>query len=162
MGVKMKDKPEKATNPDSTEFSFKFKLNGQEKNFSVNVDDVFSIDTENLKQELTNEPGLAAWLSVLVGVYTKKAAKAKDFLKMTEANLMLQKKRELSDSGERASEYVVRSMVYSDPDYRAAAASLRDVEHDNNIIIGLRKAIDHKRDCLVQLTGLHKKEMDNQ
>jgi len=162
MGIKMKDKPKKPTNPDSAEFSFKFKLNGQEKHFLINVDDVFSIDTENLKRELLNEPGLAAWLSVLVGVYTKKVAKAKDFLKMTEANLTLQKKKELADSGERASEYIVRSMVYSDPDYRAATASLREAEHDNNIITGLRKAIDHKRDCLVQLTGLHKKEMDNQ
>jgi len=140
--------------------SFTLSISGKTQEISVDLNELMDIDEDNIRDVLSKHPGNVAWFGALLATYQKQLNSEKDSLKLLEAELYESKRQELEDEGAKATEASIKSRQLQDPSYVLQLKRLREAEMSYNMLVGIKVALDHKRDCLVQISGFCKREMD--
>jgi hypothetical protein len=86
----------------------------------------------------------------------------KDELKVLEGTLFKEHRVRLESQGQKPTEALVKSEVYTDTRFVDLMDKLREVEHNTAALQAVKLALDHKRDMLIQLGGIYKRELDVQ
>jgi len=133
-------------------------VNGEDS--TIDVDAVVSVSND-LNKEFREQ---SAWYSRATTLH----ARIKRLVRLREAKLELitaQLRNEFrikiaKKDGNRATKEQLESYVITHPNYREVLSSLHKAQFKEDVLHGVVRALEHKRDALVGLSANMRKEMD--
>lgn len=135
----------------------KLKLEVGDKTWEGNIKDVVAINEGSLNEEFTKQPSLYAWFAVLSEIANAEVYDKEFQLSRLEANLNKEKRAQLDGDGKKVTEAMVKAEVESDNKYVVLRQEILESQRQYGILKALVKALDTKKDMLMQL-GSHKRQ----
>lgn len=129
-----------------------------DKKFDGNIREVLTINEATLSDEFVKQPSLYAWFATLAEFANAEVESKKMALSILSANLDAEKRTDLAKDG-KVTEGMVASAVTKDKRFLVASEELIDVTRQAGILKGLVKALDQRKDMLIQLGSMKRQEM---
>lgn len=129
------------------------------KEWAGNIHEVLRISEARLSEEFAQQPSLYAWFAALCEMAGAEFENKKFALSVLRANTEARLRKELSNSGVKTTEASVSAAVQSDPDVGVKSFELIEFERQYMILKSLVRALDQRKDMLIQLGGMKRQEM---
>jgi len=116
------------------------------------------VDINDLERDLVRQAAWTAWFCVVLGKASK-LLKDKDYeldKKYSELYLRYSKKGESED---RVTEASIKAKILTDADYNKLQKELNDFTEKVSQLSGIVRGFEHRKDMLVQLSALKRKEL---
>jgi hypothetical protein len=111
------------------------------------------IDDSDIETTLMNHSAIYAYFAALLS-YAKKIRDEKSIkLDKEESEVMKERAMELKASGQKATQSSLNSYVLSVPELVLVRQELADADSKYSLAKSLLNALDHQKDCLVQISA---------
>ena len=142
--------------------TFYLQVDGELTEVEISLEKVFVVNEHDIKGELLRHASIVAWFGMIHNSYQQNLSALRGEQKIMDAELYGEKKTILESAGARATVDGIKAEVIIDARMQAMNKRIRDTESDVGALFAIKNALDHKKDMLIQLGGLHKREMDLQ
>lgn len=151
---------EDQTNPAGIpQIQIKIEIEGKAIDRDINQD--LRIDPENLDEALVKQPALFAYYASLTQQTNLLLAKARFDYDKKMAEHLREAREELSGSHVRVTDKQLQAVIDTQPVILAAKKRVLELEHQSQLMWAIVKALEHKRECLMQLCNNRRKEMEH-
>jgi hypothetical protein len=128
-----------------------------EKSFDGTIRDVLQINEATLSDEFMKQPSTYAYFAALSEFAVADVEQKKLSFSVLEANLDSQKRVEFKDT--KVTEAVIKSAIIKDKKYQMMAEEIIEAERQLGILKSLVKALEQRKDMLIQLGSTKRQEM---
>jgi hypothetical protein len=136
----------------------KVSISVADKEFNGTIRDVLLINEANLSSEFERQPSTYAYFAALMEFAVADVEHKKLAFSVMEANLDSVKRTELKDQT-KVTEAVIRSAIIKDQKYQLLSEELIEAQRQLGILKGLVKALEQRKDMLIQLGASKRQEM---
>jgi len=145
---------------DIPQINISITIGGQALDRDVNDD--LKIDPENLDGALIQQPALFAYYASMTQKANLLLAQAQfDYDKRVAEHIRAAREELSGDGSKRVTDKQIQAVIDSQPIILAAKHKVLELEHQSQLIWTLVKALEHKRECLMQLCNNRRKEMEH-
>ena len=129
----------------------------------VEVRKLCSIDVENLVEELTKHPSNYAWYATVLALFDAKKDDLAHQIDVYEGELDIEIRRRVKgdkDAEKELKERFIKSQILTDAKHKVLSDEYLDTSKVVKRLTALVKALETKRDMMVQIGARLRKEMD--
>lgn len=141
------------------EYDMMIELKVTDKEFKGNIQDIVKINEATLTDEFTRQPSVYAWFATLAEIAAAQVEKTKFDLSVTRAKLDSIKRADLANEGKKVTESMVEAAITTDVKIMALTEELIDGGRQLGILKALVRALDQRKDMLIQLGSTKRQEM---
>lgn len=144
------------------------KIEVKERKFNGSVREIVQIIEGSLTEEFANQPSLYAWFATLAEIASAEYEMQKFDLSVLKANLDKKKREDLKanlekakekGSKEKVTEAMVESAIQSDGKFCQISRELIETGRQYGILKALVKALEQRKDMLIQMGSTRRQEM---
>ena len=139
------------------ELNMKVKVSVGDKVYDGTIKDILQINEATLTDEFMKQPSTYAYFAALSEFAVADVESKKLSFSVMEANLDSQKRLELKET--KVTEAVIKSAIVKDKKYQLMAEELIEAERQLGILKALVKALEQRKDMLIQLGSTKRLEM---
>lgn len=147
--------------PSRTIPSLQFTLEIGDESFHRNVGEDMKLDPDDLDKALIEHPAIYAYYASIGQKANLIAADAKFQYEKAIAEHSKVAREELSGGTKRATDKQIAAIIESQPLVLALKRTMIKKESESRTLWGFLKALEHKKDCLMQLCNNKRKEMEH-
>lgn len=125
------------------------------------VNDDLRLDPTNLDDALIKQPAVYAYYSSLTQKANLLAAQAKFEYEKAVAEYTKTAREELATSNSRVTDKQIGAIIDSQPEILAKKKLMIMAEHNAEMLWSIVKALEHRKECLMQLCNNRRKEMEH-
>ena len=129
------------------------------KEFKGNLREIVKISEADLTEEFIKQPSLYAWFATLCEFASAEVETKKMNLSILYANLDAEKRAEFAVSAKKVTEAVISGAVETDARHIDAKTSLIEAGRQYGILKGIVKALEQRKDMLIQVGSTKRQEM---
>lgn len=129
------------------------------KEFKGNLREIVKITEADLTEEFVRQPSLYAWFATLGEFASAEVETQKMNLSILRANLDAEKRLELGREAKKPTEAMVGSAIDVDSTYKDAQVALIEAKRQYGILKGIVKALEQRKDMLIQVGSTKRQEM---
>jgi len=118
-----------------------------------------SVEGEDLSKSMINQASWTAWFCVVLGKADTLLRQKDHEMDRKYSELYLKYYKELSESGSKATEAIIKASVTSNPEYVRLYESYLAIKEQVATLSGIVKGFEHRKDMLVQLSALKRREL---
>lgn len=133
-------------------------LEGTDLEDSFDIDEVVNIKENQVAEEFLWQAGKYVRYATLLAHAKTRVHKAKLALEVKEAELDANIRATAVTSGVKVTEGGIRSMIATTAAYQDVANALIKMKEDEEILIGMVRALEQRKDCLISYASLLKIE----
>jgi hypothetical protein len=126
------------------------------ENFTLIGKELSKIDRENINEELIKHPTLFQQYISLLALSKKQLDELTSDLNITTSRLRKEHKRESFPKKMTAKD--LDDLVFADAEYVQAVDKVTEANHRYLMVKGMVSTMEHKKDCLVQLSSNSRQE----
>jgi len=141
------------------DYGMELDLKVTDKVFKGNIHDVVKINEAALTDEFTKQPSVYAWFAALSEIAAAQVERIKFDLSVTRAKLDSIKRAELAAEGKKITESMVEAAIITDGKIMALTEELIDGGRQLGILKAIVRALDQRKDMLIQLGSTKRQEM---
>ena len=139
------------------DLNMKVKVSVGDKDYEGTIQEILLINEATLSDEFIKQPSTYAYFAALAEFAVADVEHKKLSFSVLEANLDTQKRLELKET--KVTEAVVRSAIIKDQKYQGASTELIEAERQLGILKALVKALEQRKDMLIQLGSMKRQEL---
>jgi len=144
-------------NPDQIQ-SFKFEIKIGSNLYKIDLSDDLKINRETIDTALSRQPGLFGWIAVLEAMATNQVDKRKVELDRCYSQLDIRFRKEARRKEGKITEAQLLAMISTDETYIKHQDRYLSAKRDAGLLKALVMALVHKRDSMVALVNLMRRE----
>ena len=131
----------------------------EDKEFRGTTRSVLLVNEANLNQEFIEQPSTFAWFATLAEIANAEVSSKELALEVLKANLEGELRQRLAELGGKVTEKMIEGGVITDKRYKVATEELIDSTKQLGILKSMVKALDQRKDMLIQLGSMKRQEM---
>ena len=139
------------------ELNMKVRVSIGDKEYDGTIKEILLINEAALNDEFIHQPSTYAYFAALSEYAMADVEQKKLAFSVMEANLDSQKRMEFKDR--KVTEAVIKSAIIQDKKYQALSEELIEAERQLGILKSLVKALEQRKDMLIQLGSMRRQEM---
>lgn len=140
--------------------SFSFTIKIEDEIVNLNPQEDLNLDPDDLDEALVRHPSIYARYAYLLQKANLLAADAKFQYEKSVSEHLNSARKELSEGSKRVTDKQLTALIDSQPVILSLKHKWIELDNQSSVLHSFVRALEHKKECLMQLCNNRRKEMD--